>query len=165
MTIYLGCDHKGFGLKEHLKQSLTDKKFSVVDCGSHTLVDGDDYPDIAFEVGKRVSHDMEGLGIVICGSGTGVQVATGKVVGVRCVLGFSPLQVAASRHDDDCNVLAIGSDFIAPPEAESLVDSFLLTPYAKEERFERRLRKITAFEMGLSGSGCRDGGCCGGGCC
>jgi len=165
MTIYLGADHKGFVLKEHLKQFLVDKKVVVQDCGSETLVEGDDYPDIAFEVGNRVSHDMEGLGILICGSGTGVAITANKVVGVRCVLGYTPEQVAASKHDDDCNVLAIGSDFVTTKEAEGLVDSFLATAYAKEERFERRLKKIAAFEIGLGSKGCGDGACCGGGCC
>lgn len=165
MTIYLGSDHKGFALREHLKKFLTEKKYQVFICGNEAFVEGDDYPDVAIEVGTRVSHDMEGMGIVICGSGAGVAISANKVMGVRALQGFEAKQVESARKDDDCNVLALGSDFVDVQLSETLVMKFLNTAYAKEERFERRLRKIAEYEMlGEKADGCC-GGSGGGSCC
>ena len=81
--IYLGADHRGFGLKGAIKEKLKLHNFDVVDIGAHNLEEGDDYPEIAFSVAQRVSKDEKSFGILFCGSGAGMCITANKAPGVR----------------------------------------------------------------------------------
>ena len=84
MIIYLGADHKGFKLKEYLKNSLKEKGYEIVDLGNDSYDENDDYPDFASAVAQRVSVDYEqSRGILSCGSGVGVDVVANKFKNVR----------------------------------------------------------------------------------
>jgi ribose 5-phosphate isomerase B len=151
MTIYLGADHRGFALKEKLKAILTDKAYNVIDVGASSYVPDDDYPDFAKQVAEAImknpgnSH-MEGdRGILICGSGFGMEIAANKFASVRAVLPASPDQAYQARHDDDANVIVLGADFIDENIAAKMVSTFLSTPFAGDERYKRRLDKIDQF--------------------
>ncbi|MDP2598955.1 MAG: RpiB/LacA/LacB family sugar-phosphate isomerase [Candidatus Liptonbacteria bacterium] len=148
MIIYIGADHRGFKLKEFLKKFLFDKGYEVVDVGASVEVVDDDYPDYAGQVAQKVSGDpTAGKGILICGSGFGVDIVANKFKGVRSALPMSPDHAYQARHDDDVNVLSLSADFI-PEEAEAakIVQVFLSTPFAKEAKYSRRLTKISAIE-------------------
>jgi ribose 5-phosphate isomerase B len=149
MTIYLGADHRGFDLKEKLKQMLAGEGYDIVDCGATTLVPDDDYPDYARAVAEAVGKkfgDGGDRGILICGSGFGMDIAANKFRAVRAVLPMSPDHAYQARHDDDANVLALAADFTDEVTAEKIVKTFLSTPFAKEERYRRRLEKIAKSE-------------------
>jgi len=151
MVIYLGADHGGFNLKEQIKGSLKEKGYAeIFDLGNTKKEEEDDYPDFAKEVGRKVSENPEGTrGIVICRSGAGVDIVANKFPAVRSVLGISANQVFDSRHDDNVNVLSIAADFVDPSEAQAMVQAFLSTPFGREERFTRRLGKISEIESEL----------------
>ncbi|HVM76687.1 MAG TPA: RpiB/LacA/LacB family sugar-phosphate isomerase [Candidatus Paceibacterota bacterium] len=145
MTIYLGADHRGFALKEHVKKMLHDEHRTVIDLGNAHYDANDDYPDFAKAVAEEVAKDPEGdRGIVICGSGAGVDIAANKIKGIRAVLAMSPHHVEAARHDDDVNVLALAADFVKEPDAMAIVDEFLKTEFDREEKYVRRVKKIEA---------------------
>ncbi|MGC9599362.1 MAG: RpiB/LacA/LacB family sugar-phosphate isomerase [Minisyncoccia bacterium] len=147
MTIYIGTDHGGFNLKERLKAVLVDEAYVVTDCGAVTIVPDDDYPDYALAVAKKVSEDpTQRRGIVICRSGFGVDIAANKVDGIRAGLAISPDHAYQGRHDDDINVLALAADFVDEETAMKIVKVFLTTPFAKEEKYARRLEKVRAIE-------------------
>lgn len=160
--IYIGADHRGYALKDTLLSWLKEQGHAVEDCSHPTLDPNDDYPDVAFAVGERVTHDLEGKGIVICGSGAGVCIASNKVPLVRCAQAITVSQVKSARADDDVNVLALGSDLISLDQAKEFISTFLETEYAAEIRFDRRIQKIVQYEQLMAGGG---SGCCGGGCC
>jgi len=148
MTIYIGADHGGFALKARLKQVLTDEAYDVVDCGAAELVPGDDYPEYAAVVAQKVASAPEqGRGIVICRSGFGVDIVANKFAGVRAGLAGSPDQAYQGRHDDDINVLALAADFVDEATALNIVKVFLTTPFAKEERYARRLQETEKIEI------------------
>jgi ribose 5-phosphate isomerase B len=154
MTIYLGADHRGFALKEKLKQMLLDEAYDVVDCGAATLVPDDDFPDFAKAVAEAVGKNPESAsnedgsrGILICGSGFGVDIAANKFPGIRAALPSSPDHAYVARHDDDINILALAADFVDETTAGKIVKTFLSTPFAKEPRYQRRLEKIAGFEL------------------
>jgi ribose 5-phosphate isomerase B len=145
MVIYIGADHRGFETKEHLFGYLRDQGYEVDDVGAHEKNADDDYPDFAI----AVAHKLEGQpdatlarGVLVCGSGVGVAMVANKFKHVRAALGFNSDQVYAARHDDDVNVLCIPSDFVSVDDAEKLLKVFLSTPFAREERFLRRIQKI-----------------------
>ena len=110
MKIYLAADHRGFELKNKLVNYLS-QKHETEDLGATQFIDNDDFVDYAVDVGKKISQNMQDKGIVICGSGAGVEVASNKVKGIRCSLGQSKEQVQKAREADDINLLAISSYF------------------------------------------------------
>jgi RpiB/LacA/LacB family sugar-phosphate isomerase len=147
MTIYLGADHRGFNLKEKLKAILTNEAYDVVDLGAAAQVPDDDYPDYARAVADVITKDPDGnRGILICGSGFGMEVAANKFHGVRAVLPMSPDHAYVSRHDDNANILVIAADFTDEAAAQKIVKTFLSTSFDREERYLRRIGKITASE-------------------
>ncbi len=147
MTIYIGADHRGFNLKERLKVGLKNDAYDVVDVGALELNPDDDYPDYAAAVAEKVAAaPTEARGIVICGSGFGVDIVANKVHGVRAGLAMSPDHAYQARHDDDINVLALAADFVDAAAAANIVKVFLTTPFAKEERYIRREEKVTKIE-------------------
>lgn len=143
MTIYFGADHRGFKLKETLKAAVQGMGHEVVDLGAEQVDPNDDYPDFAAAVAKEVSTDPEQKrGVVLCGSGAGADITANRFKKVRSVLGISPDQVYAARHDDDANVLALSSDFTSEADAKKMLTVFLATPFGDANRFLRRIEKI-----------------------
>ena len=150
MLIYIGADHRGFVLKESLKVFLKNEAYEVADVGATQATPDDDYPDYAAIVAGKVSMAPDDArGIVICGSGFGVDIVANKFPRVRSALASSPDHAYQGRHDDDVNVLAIAADFTDEENAEKMVKVFLATPFAKEAKYTRRLEKITEIENKL----------------
>lgn len=143
MKIYLGSDHRGFELKEKIKTWLSE--YEVEDMGAYTLDPKDDYPLYAEKVASMVA-DKEGMGILLCGSGVGVNVAANKFDRVRASIGISPEQVAAGRRDDDMNILVLAADFSDEKTAIEMVKAFLKTEFSGEERHKRRIKDIERIE-------------------
>lgn len=147
MVIYIGADHRGFKLKEHLRDFLKGKGYEVADMGNTQYDEKDDYVDFAKEVAKRVSLGSDNdRGILICGSGSGMDIAANKFKKVRSVLGSSTDQVYDARHDDDVNIMSIAANFTGEADAEKMAETFIETPFAGEERHKRRLYKISQIE-------------------
>lgn len=147
MTIYLGADHRGFALKEALKTFVHDLGYEIFDCGNTQYEEEDDYPGFAAAVAEKISAAPESSrGIVLCGSGTGVDIVANKFDHIRSVLALNNDQIFAARHDDDANVLAIAADFTDEEMAKKYTQIFLETSFAGEERFSRRLDEIKEIE-------------------
>lgn len=147
MVIYIGADHKGFNLKEELKPFLQNQLYEIEDV-TPELKEGDDYPDVASAVAKKVRYNLDNSrGIVICGSGAGVDIVANKFDKIRSVLGFSPDQVFDARNDDNVNVLSLPASFVDVETAKKIVEVFLQTKFADhEDRFKRRIIKILEIE-------------------
>ncbi|MGC9046693.1 MAG: RpiB/LacA/LacB family sugar-phosphate isomerase [Minisyncoccia bacterium] len=147
MIIYLGSDHQGFKLKEHLFQILKNRGYDVVDVGNYQYDENDDYPDFASKVAWGVSQNFEtAKGIVICGSGVGVDVVANKFINVRCSLCFSPDQAFDARNDDDANILALPAKFLTIDQVLKIVNIWLMTSFSGSERHSQRIKKIQILE-------------------
>ena len=143
--IYLAADHRGFQLKEKVKQWLVEWGHDYEDMGAFKLDPADDYPIYA----KKVAEGMvepEDRGILVCGSGVGVDEVANKFDGIRSGLAISKEQIQSARNDDNINVLALASDFISEEEAREMVKVFLDTEFADAERFNRRLKEVGEIE-------------------
>lgn len=145
MKIYIGADHRGFELKQKLFDYLA-RDHDIQDLGAREFTDNDDFVEYAVNVALKVSQENSSRGIVICGSGAGVEIAANKVKGVRCSLGQSREQVSKAREADNINVLAISSDFTDLETAKALVEAFLSTQYINSENHQRRIEKIKGLE-------------------
>src|SRR4051812_10186865 len=109
MRVYLGSDHAGYELKEHLAGHLAAAGYEVVDMGAPAFDPDDDYPPYCTAAGERVVADPGSLGVVIGGSGNGEQIAANKVVGVRAALAWNTETARLARQHNDANVVAIGA--------------------------------------------------------
>jgi ribose 5-phosphate isomerase B len=146
MKIFIGADHRGFELKTNLIKFLKDLGHEVEDKGAFDYVPNDDYVDFATAVAEAISHDPNSRGIVLCGSGIGVDIVVNKFPKVRCGLAICVDQIIAGREDDDINVLAIASDFNSEMDAQNLAVNFLETAFNPTENHKRRVEKINILE-------------------
>src|SRR6478609_11836197 len=146
MRVYLGSDHAGYELKNHLVEWLGAHGHEAVDCGPHIYDAQDDYPPFCLRAAERTAADAGSLGIVFGGSGNGEQMAANKVRGVRAALAWSIATAELAREHNDANVIAIGARQHTFEEAATFIDRFIATPFSHEERHARRIGQIAAFE-------------------
>lgn len=152
--IYLGADHRGFELKEKIKQFLAQEKIPFEDLGNAVLDPKDDYPQFAEMVARKVSEDPEtNRGILLCGSGVGVDIVANKFKGVRSALVWDDQEaltalVKQSREHDNANVLSLPADHLNAEQARKIVKIWLATPFSGGERHTRRLEEIKELEEG-----------------
>ena len=146
MIVYLAADHRGFSLKEELKKYLIGAGYEIEDVGAFEYNETDDYPDFAEKAALGVAKDASNRGIMVCGSGMGMDVAANKVKGIRATLAYSKESAAHARTNDDINVITLAGDVLSPEEAKEIVSTFLETEFSGEERHVRRLKKIEDIE-------------------
>ena len=138
--IAIACDHAGYELKETVKKYLDEKGYEVRDFGTNST-ESVDYPDYAHQVGKVIDSGELKRGIVICGSGNGVQMTVNKYPNVRCALCWTGEIAHLGRQHNDCNVISMPARFISQDTALEIVDEFLNTPF-EGGRHQRRVEKI-----------------------
>jgi ribose 5-phosphate isomerase B len=145
--IFIGADHAGFALKEEVKRWLNEWGEAFEDVGALELDPNDDYPDYAFAVAERVAASPHtNRGILACGSGQGMCVASNKVHDVRAVMLDDAEQARLAREHGNTNVLCLSSWRADPEELREVLRTWLATPFSNEERHARRLRKIAEYE-------------------
>lgn len=146
MKLYIGADHRGYKLKEKIAKWLFEKKYKFEDMGADHLEPGDDYTKYAQEVASLVANEKKTKGILLCGSGVGVDVVANKFDGIRASIGKSADQVKAGRKDDDMNILILAADFTSDAEALKMVNAFVKTEFDRASRHKRRLTDIERIE-------------------
>lgn len=146
MEIVLAADHRGFTLKERLKESLTADGHAVHDVGAFALDPSDDYVDFSRSAVERIAGNPERRGILCCGSGHGMAMVANKYPAIRAALAFNRKVAVQSREHEDANVLILPADWMSEGEARDVVAAWLTTPFSSEERHIRRLEKIREIE-------------------
>jgi ribose 5-phosphate isomerase B len=140
MNIAIGADHAGFEAKNKIINWLKDKQINYHDFGTYST-ESVDYPDFAHPVASAVEKKEFDLGILICGSGQGVNITANKHQGVRSALCWSKEIAALSKQHNDANVLAIPGRFLNDHELIEIVDTFLNTSF-EGGRHANRTNKI-----------------------
>ncbi len=138
--VAIGCDHAGFKHKEVIKLSLIEKGIEVKDYGAFST-ESVDYPDFGHKVAEAVVNGVVDRGIVICGSGNGINITVNKHAGIRSALCWNEEVVKLARQHNDANIIALPARFIDEEKAIRMVKIFL------EEKFDggrhqQRLNKI-----------------------
>ena len=138
--IFISSDHAGFKLKETIKDYLTKKKVNFEDLGP--IDDSSvDYPDYAHKVAKKVKLNKSNVGILVCGSGTGMNIAANKHKNIRAAQCFNLKSTKLSRLHNDANIITLGSRLITKKNALKLIGVFLNTKF-DGGRHLRRVKKI-----------------------
>ncbi len=144
MKIAIGCDHAGYKLKEYLLKYLTEKKVVVKDFGTYSE-ERADYPDFAHAVSVAIENKEYDLGILICGSGNGINITANKHKGIRAALCWNEELAALARQHNDANILSLPARFITEEMAVKCVDVFLSAQF-EGGRHTDRIDKISKFE-------------------
>jgi ribose 5-phosphate isomerase B len=139
-NIFISSDHAGFKLKEDIKKHLKKKKLSFEDLGpkNDSRVD---YPDYAHKVARKVKINKKNVGILVCGSGTGMNIAANKHKNIRAAQCFSLKSTKLSRLHNDANIITLGSRLLTKKNAINCVSIFLNTKF-EGGRHKKRIKKI-----------------------
>lgn len=141
MKIAIGSDHAGFEYKSKIVQYLTDKGIEVQDFGTFST-ESVDFPDFAHPTASAVEKGEVDFGILICGSGQGVNMTANKHQGVRSALCWNTDVARLSREHNDANIIALPARFVAYEYAIEMIEIFLNTSF-EGGRHERRVQKIS----------------------
>ncbi|MBW3014324.1 RpiB/LacA/LacB family sugar-phosphate isomerase [Candidatus Woesearchaeota archaeon] len=139
--IVIGSDHGGFELKKKIKDQLDELGEEYEDIGCYSG-ESCDYPEFSARIGKDVKEHPDWKGILVCRSGIGMAMVANKFKGVRAAVCRSVKEAKAAREHNDANVLAIGADYTEEDEIPKIVETFLATPFSKEERHRRRVKQM-----------------------
>lgn len=150
ITLYLGADHGGLPLKNHLKAKLAELgNVTVEDYGTNTA-DSTDYPDYAEKVARKVI-ETGALGILICGSGAGMAITANKIAGVRAAVAWDVTSARLSKEHNDVTILCLGSRLLGVDVAWEALVAWLNAEF-QGGRHANRVNKISEIEKGKKSS-------------
>jgi ribose 5-phosphate isomerase B len=142
--VAIGCDHRGFALKQVIMPFLQNSGYSYQDFGCYNT-DSVDYPDIAQKVGKAVASGSFDQGILICSTGIGMSIAANKIKSIKAALCHDVFAAQRARQHNDANILCLRGEDIDTESALEIVKTFLATDF-EGGRHIQRVNKIRALE-------------------
>jgi ribose 5-phosphate isomerase B len=149
MKIFIATDHRGYQLKEKIKEWLADWGYEYEDFGAYALDAEDDYPDFISKAAEMVSKDPQNFrGIILGASGQGEAILANKYKDVRAIVYYGGQEdiISLSRKHNDANVLSLGAVFLEEETAKRLIKLWLETEFTQDERHIRRINKIKEIE-------------------
>ncbi len=138
--VCIASDHAGYRLKENIKEFLISENISIFDLGT-TNENSVDYPDFARKLSNRVKVNRSDVGILVCGSGTGMAISANKIKGIRAAVCYNVKSTRLSRLHNNANIISLGSRLTKKNVALKLVSIFLKTKF-ESGRHLRRVKKI-----------------------
>lgn len=140
-TFILGADHAGFALKEHLRKVLDQLNVRYEDL-SPKIVEGDDYPFIAKRVAKLVAEKGDVHGLLVCGTGFGMDIAANRFRGVRAVVAQTAAEARLAREHNHANILVLGGHITEPAVASHILKTWIDAHPSYAQRHVRRIHQI-----------------------
>jgi ribose 5-phosphate isomerase B len=145
MKIVIASDHAGCYLKSVLVDHLKKRSLDLTDLGTDDCLKSVDYPDYAGLVAEFIKKEKNSLGILICGTGIGMSIASNKFKGIRAALCSDTFSARMSRMHNDANVLCMGARVLGEGLAIDILDAWLDAEF-EGDRHQKRLDKITILE-------------------
>lgn len=140
LVLAFGCDHAGYPLQQYLMKIMEEHKYAVVDCGT-TDQQSVDYPDFARRVVKKMLKEQADRGILICGTGIGMNITANRYPGIRAACCNEPALTSTARQHNDINILCLGGRLINQEIALECLKVFLKTPF-EGGRHQQRLDQV-----------------------
>ena len=144
MKIGIASDHRGYRLKEFIKENLN---YEIIDYGTDSE-ESVDYPDFAYKLSKAVVNNEVDFGVAICGTGIGISIALNKMKGIYCAKVSNPEEAVHTRNDNNTNVIAFGEKMDLNTAILS-IEQFINTSYSYLEKHDRRNKKVRQIENGV----------------
>ncbi len=138
--VCIASDHAGFNLKTLIRDFLIKNKISVIDLGPSDNISVD-YPDFAKKVANRIKSKKSDIGILVCGSGTGMSISANKIKGIRAAVCYNLASTRLSRQHNNANIISLGSRLTKNKDAFKFISIFLKTKF-EGGRHLRRVKKI-----------------------
>ncbi|HEU0179984.1 MAG TPA: ribose 5-phosphate isomerase B [Blastocatellia bacterium] len=142
--ILIASDHAGLDGKEAIKKTLEEMGVEYEDLGTSSQ-DSVDYPDYAERVAKAVAGGVAERGILVCGSGIGMEIAANKIPGVRAALAWNEETAKLARRHNDANIVAVGARTTPQETIDRIIRAFITTDF-EGGRHQRRIEKIKKLE-------------------
>jgi ribose 5-phosphate isomerase B len=143
MRIAIGCDHRGFALKQLAIKLVVEAGHSHEDFGCYTD-ESVDYPDIAVKVAEAVAKGDFNYGILICGTGIGMCIAANKVKGIRAALCYNVFSARRARQHNDAHICCLAAEE-GKARVPAIIETFLTAEF-EGGRHQERLNKIAKIE-------------------
>ena len=136
--IAIGCDPNAAGLKEVVKQHLTDLGYEYEDYGSEDPI----YANVAIKVAEQVAAGVHERGILICGTGIGMCITANKVSGIYAALCADAYSTERSIKSNNANIMTLGSQVTGSELAKSLVKIWMESEYVPGGRSQPKIQRI-----------------------
>lgn len=144
MRIAVGSDHRGYSVRNHIIELLTQLGHEVIDVGTDSA-EAVDYSDIAAKAAKEVGSGRIDMGILVCGTGLGMSIAANKFAGVRAAPCHDALTAEMSRRHNNLNMLCLSADLLGEKLIDRMVELWINTPF-DGDRHTRRIERIAELE-------------------
>ncbi len=142
--IYLSSDHAGFHLKLQIISFLNLEKISYFDLGPFEFIKEDDYPLYAQSLAERMKAEKDSMGILVCRSGEGMEIAVNRFKWIRAALCNNKTFAKLSREEDDANVLVFSAMmFDSSEDYKDIVKTFINTNFKNIKRYRRRVKEMS----------------------
>ena len=138
--VCIASDHAGLNLKENIINHLINKNISIIDLGPYKQKSVD-YPDYAKKLANRIKVKKSDVGILVCGSGTGMAISANKVKNIRAAVCYNTVSTRLSRQHNNANIIALGSRLANKNNILKMIKIFLNTKF-EGGRHLRRIKKI-----------------------
>ena len=138
--VCIASDHAGLNLKEDIKNYLINKNISIFDLGPYKKKSVD-YPDYAKKLANRIKAKKSDIGILVCGSGTGMAITANKIKTIRAAVCYNTKSTRLSRQHNNANIIALGARLTKKTLSLKLVEIFLKTKF-EGGRHLKRIKKI-----------------------
>lgn len=145
MKIVIGSDHAGFNYKSRLIELAKSMGHTVLDIGTDSC-QSVDYPDFGEKGARAVACGEADIGILICGSGIGMDMVANKINGIRSAICWNEETARLARDHNYANILCLGARFLSLEKCIKITKIFINTPVSDEERHIRRVNKIMKVE-------------------
>ena len=139
-SFVIASDHAGYDLKQQIKSYLEKHNYAIKDLGPFNT-DSVDYPDYGKVLGDFIVGNKNFIGIAVCGSGIGINIALNRVPGVRAALCHNIEIAKLARNHNDANAIVFGGRFINIDDALNILDTFIKEGF-EGGRHKRRVDKL-----------------------
>lgn len=144
MKVYIGCDHRGVEVENEIAKVL-EQSYEVIRT-KLPHYDTDDYVDFALEVCHNVKRENDSLGILMCGTGIGMSIIANKVKGIRAAHCVDTNQAMLAKQHNGANIICLATEDV--DKMLEIINAFLVTPTASEDKHLKRINKIIKYENG-----------------
>lgn len=147
MRVIIGCDTSGYYLKERIIEELVTEGYEIKDVGCDNASEGY-YLDAVEPVCMGVQSGAYERGILVCGTGQGMNISANKFSGIRSAICYNLFTAKMSRADSDANVLCTGAWVVNPAEGAEIVKVWLSSDYY-EPNNAYGIQRLKEFEEAM----------------